>query len=81
VASDLRGAIDGRPGWSISGDNAANYAPGREWSALIRLTTHPNRRLAEVWHVALLRNGAAYQTRFAATVDQAVQFAERLVNG
>jgi hypothetical protein len=34
-----------------------------------------------VWHIALLRNGAAYQTRFASTLDRAVQFAERLVNG
>jgi hypothetical protein len=37
--------------------------------------------LGEVWHVALLRNGAAYQTRFTSTADQAVKLAERLVNG
>jgi hypothetical protein len=81
MASDLTDAIDGRPGWSISGENAAHYTPGGEWSALIRLTTNPNRRLGDVWHIALLRNGAAYQTRFAPTPDQAVKLAERLVNG
>jgi hypothetical protein len=81
MASDLRDAVNGRPGWSTIGDNAASYAPGGEWSALIRLTTNPNRRLGDVWHVALLRNGAAYQTRFASTPNQAVKLAERLVNG
>jgi hypothetical protein len=40
-----------------------------------------DRRLGEVWHIALLRNGAAYQIRFASTSDQAVKLAERLVNG
>jgi hypothetical protein len=82
MASDLRDAIEGRPGWSINDDNAANYAPGGEWSALIRRTFNPGgRRLGEVWHVALLRNGAAYQTRFAPTPDKAVKLAEGLVNG
>jgi hypothetical protein len=79
---DLRQAVAGRSGWSIIGDHAAAYAPGGEWSALIRITSNPNgRRVGDVWHVALLQNGAAYQTRFAVTVAQAVTFAERLVGG
>jgi hypothetical protein len=81
MASALQEAVNGRAGWSISGENAASYAPGGEWSALIRLTTNPNRRLGDVWHIALLRGGAAYQTRFACTLAQAVHLAERLVNG
>jgi hypothetical protein len=68
MASDLWEAVDGRPGWSISGENAASDAPGGESSALIRLTTNPNRRLGDVSHVALVGNGAAYQTRFASTL-------------
>jgi hypothetical protein len=29
MTSHLREAANGRPGWSISGENAATYAPGR----------------------------------------------------
>jgi hypothetical protein len=81
MANDLRDVVDGRPGWSIGDENAASYTLGGEWSALIRPTANPNRRLGDMWHVALQRNGIAYQTRFASTLDQAVQLAERLVNG
>jgi hypothetical protein len=73
VASDLSEVIDGRPGWSITGVNPASYTPGGEWSALVSLTSDPRgQRFGDVWHVALLHNGNAYQTRFAATPGQAV---------
>jgi hypothetical protein len=66
----LRELLEDPSGWSITGDDAAAYVPGGEWSAVIRLTANPNRRL-----------GTAHQTRYASTPDQAVQLAERLVNG
>jgi hypothetical protein len=65
----------------VSRLSAASYAPGGEWSALIRLMTNPNRRLSSVWHVALLRNGSAYQTRSAAARAQAVNLAGRPFDG
>jgi hypothetical protein len=35
MAGDLRDAIDGLPGWSISGENLATFAPDVEWTVLI----------------------------------------------
>jgi hypothetical protein len=78
MADDLRQAIAGRNGWQLD-DDAAMYAPGGQWSALVRRTTDPRGRgLGPVWHVAFRKGGVVQHTRIASTPEQAVKFAERL---
>ena len=79
MADDLRQAIAGRNGWRLGDDDAATYAPGGQWSALVRRTTDPRGRgLGTVWHVAFRKGGVVQHTRIASTPEQAVRFAERL---
>lgn len=74
-------SFDGRPAWSISDEKAASYTLGGEWSALIRLTANPYRRLGRRVAGRAPAQRHCLPTRFASTLDQAVQLAERLVNG